>query len=142
VEEGRVNAYSDVTVLEELHRHVKLGLVTNTPPSIANFELDVFGLRRHFDSLVILGHVEQHIAKPEPDGFLRCLGELGISPVNALMVGDSSSDIIGGHRAGVATVLVKRPNQPTPQNLPVEPDLIIDDFQELLCLIELVPSAD
>lgn len=137
VEEGRVSAYADVAVLEELHRHIKLGLVTNTPPSIANFELDVFGLRRHFDSLVILGHVEQHIAKPEPDGLLRCLSQLGISPAQALMVGDSSSDIIGGYRAGVGTVLIRRPNQPAPRNLPVEPDLTIDDFRELLCLLEL-----
>jgi HAD superfamily hydrolase (TIGR01509 family) len=137
VEAEKVSAYSDVGVLEELHRHVKLGLVTNTPPSIANFELDVFGLRHYFDALVILGHVEQHIAKPEPDGLLRCLNQLDVAPAQALMVGDSSSDIIGGYRAGVGTVLVRRLNQPAPTNLPVEPDLVIEDFHELLCLLGL-----
>ncbi|MFX1475503.1 MAG: HAD family hydrolase [Promethearchaeota archaeon] len=142
VEEGRVCVYSDVSVLDALRQHVRLGLVTNTPPRIANFELDVFQLRRHFDSLVILGQVEQHIAKPEPDGFLRCLSQLHVAPANAIMVGDSSSDIIGGHRAGVGTVLVRRPNQPTPRDLPVEPDLIIDSFHELLCLVELIPHDD
>ena len=135
VEDGKVSAYPDVVVLEELQCHVKLGLVTNTPPSIANFELDVFGLREYFGSLVILGHVEQHIAKPEPDGLLRCLSQLEVSPAQAVMVGDSSSDIIGGYRAGVGTILVRRPNQPPPRNLPVEPDLVIDDFHELLCLL-------
>jgi pyrophosphatase PpaX len=138
VKAGTICPFPDVTALAALHKHVKLGIVTNTPPEIASFELTHFKLARHFDDLVMLGTVEQHIAKPEPDGLHRCLRKLHVPESQALMVGDSSSDIIAGQRAGVGTVLVRRPDQPMPGNLKVPPDLIIDDLHELL---RLLPSA-
>jgi pyrophosphatase PpaX len=138
VKAGVIRLYPDVTTLAPLHRQAKLGIVTNTPPEIASFELKHFKLVRHFDDLVMLGTVEQHIAKPEPDGLHRCLRNLHVSESQAVMVGDSSSDMIAGQRAGVGTVLVRRPEQPFPRSLKVPPDLIIDNLRELL---ELLPSV-
>jgi len=138
VKAGVICPFPDVTALAALHKQAKLGIVTNTPPEIASFELTHFKLTRHFDELVMLGTVEQHIAKPEPDGLHRCLHNLHVPESQALMVGDSSSDMIAGQRAGVGTVLVRRPEQPMPRNLKVPPDLVIDDLHELL---RLLPSA-
>lgn len=132
IESGDIRPYSDIDVLDQLHAYVKLGLVSNTPPDIALLELQSFDLEQYFDDLVMLGTVEQHITKPEPDGILRCLKNLEVEKSQAVMVGDSSSDIIGGHRAGVSTVLVKRPNHPVPQNLTKSPHLVIDSLHQLL----------
>ncbi|MFX1564140.1 MAG: HAD family hydrolase [Promethearchaeota archaeon] len=133
--EGVIRVFPDVTALPMLHEQVKLGIVTNTPPVIASFEIEFFGLGQYFDDLVMLGTSEQHLAKPEPDGLHRCLRNLGVKEEHALMVGDSRSDILGGQNAGVATVFVRRPNQSEPRGLKVPPDLFIDDLHELLDLL-------
>jgi pyrophosphatase PpaX len=134
---GVIRPFPDVIALPILHRQAKLGIVTNTPPAIASFELSHFKLAQHFDDVVMLGTVEQHIAKPEPDGLHRCLRNLQVPESQALMVGDSSSDMIAAQRAGVGTVLVRRPGQPLPRSLTLPPDFIIDDLHEL---IKLLPS--
>jgi HAD superfamily hydrolase (TIGR01509 family) len=141
VKTGTIHPFPDVAALATLHKRAKLGIVTNTPPEIASFELAHFKLGHHFDDVVMLGTVEQHIAKPEPDGLLRCLRNLRVPESQAVMVGDSSSDIIAGQRAAIGTVLVRRPNQPAPRNLATPPDLVIDDLHQLLRLLPRI-SAD
>jgi HAD superfamily hydrolase (TIGR01509 family) len=131
IESGEIHLFDDVKVLATLRKEFKLGLVTNTPPEIALLELNAFGLRDYFDELVMLGTIEQHIAKPLPDGFLRCLNNLDVAPEHAIMVGDSSSDIIGGNQVGMITVFIQRPDQPVLKNLEVPPDFIITDLHEL-----------
>jgi len=116
-------------------RGLRLGLVTNTPPEIACFELEAFNLRRYFQALVMLGTVEQHLCKPEPHGLLRCLRLLSTSPSRALMVGDSRSDIIAGRRAGVATILVHRSSQLPSRLQEAKPNLVISSLTELLNLV-------
>ena len=135
IQRGEVHLFDDVDVLETLHKRFKMGLLTNTPPDIALLELEAFQLKQHFDDLVMLGSVEQNIAKPEPDGFLRCLKNLDVAPEQAVMVGDSSSDIIGGNRVGMTTVYIQRPDQPYPKNMQPPPDLIITNLHELLKFI-------
>ncbi|MFX0169654.1 MAG: HAD family hydrolase [Candidatus Hodarchaeota archaeon] len=132
IETGEIQLYDDVTVLQLLHERFSLGLLTNTPPDIAWLEVKAFELERFFDDFVMLGSVEQHIAKPEPDGFLRSLSNLDTHPEQAVMVGDSSSDIVGGNQIGMITVLIDRPNQHTPTNLQPPPNLIIKDLHDLL----------
>ncbi|MFX1576109.1 MAG: HAD family hydrolase [Promethearchaeota archaeon] len=132
IENGTIQLFEDVDVLGALQERFKLGILTNTPPEIAWLEIKAFQLERFFDDFVMLGTVEQNIAKPEPEGFLRCLNNLEAQPQEAVMVGDSSSDIIGGNQVGMITVLVDRPNQNTPINLQPPPDLIITDLNGLL----------
>jgi len=132
IEIGEIRLFQDVTVLESLHERFTLGLLTNTPPNIAWLEVKAFQLERHFDDFVMLGTVEQHIAKPEPEGFLRSLSNLGASPQQAVMIGDSSSDIIGGNRVGMITVLIERPDHPVLSNLQPPPNLITSDLHDLL----------
>ena len=136
IETGEIYAYPDVSVLAELKEYVKLGIVTNTPPKLALFELNQFKLKQYFDEIVMLGTVEQEIAKPEPDGFYRCLKRLHVSPRNAVMVGDSSSDIIGSHRAGIIAVFIQRPDAITSSELGEPPDLTITDLHQLLDLVK------
>jgi pyrophosphatase PpaX len=132
IETGEIRLFEDVTVLQPLHERFSLGLLTNTPPEIAWLEVKTFELEQYFNDFVMLGTVEQHIAKPEPDGFLRMLSNLDSLPEQAVMVGDTSSDIIGGNRVGMTTVLIKRPNQHAPTNLQPPPDLITTNLQDLL----------
>ncbi|MFX1565525.1 MAG: HAD family hydrolase [Promethearchaeota archaeon] len=131
IQSGEIRLFEDVIALETLSKRFKLALLTNTPPDIAWLEVKSFHLEHLFDVLVMLGTVEQEIAKPAPDGFFRCLTQLGIQPEEAVMIGDSSSDIIGGNQVGMLTVLINRPNQEIPVNFDPPPDLIITDLNEL-----------
>lgn len=132
IDDAVIQLFDDVDVLEPLHERFSLGLLTNTPPDIARLEMESFQLERYFKVFVALGTVEQHIAKPEPDGFLRCLKNLDSLPGEAVMVGDSSSDIIGGNCVGMITVLIERPDQDSPKGLDPPPDLTITDLHDLL----------
>lgn len=132
IDSGEIRLFADVGVLESLQERFSLGLLTNTPPDIAWLEVKAFDLEKYFEVFVMLGTVEQDKAKPEPEGFFRCLKQLNAQPEEAVMVGDSSSDIIGGNRVGMVTVLIDRPDQDTPTDLQPPPDLIINDLQDLL----------
>lgn len=44
--------------------------------------------------------------KPEPGMLLRSMRELGIDAQTGVIVGDSASDIVAGHRAGVRGILI------------------------------------
>lgn len=44
--------------------------------------------------------------KPDPAGLLGLLGELGVAPSRAAMVGDSANDVLTGRAAGARTVAV------------------------------------
>lgn len=49
-----------------------------------------------------------HAKKPFPKGIRQCLGQFGISPQQAALVGDQIfTDTLGGNCAGVETILVQ-----------------------------------
>ncbi len=49
-----------------------------------------------------------HAGKPKADGFHRALEQMGATPDQAAIVGDQIfTDILGGSRAGVTTILVR-----------------------------------
>lgn len=90
-------------VVRTLAAHCTLGLLTNGLSAVQRARIDRLGLQPFFDAIVISAEVG--MAKPDPAIFELILGQLG-SPDkrSVLMVGDSlSSDILGGHRAGIDT---------------------------------------
>ncbi|MDP7265955.1 MAG: HAD family hydrolase [Candidatus Thermoplasmatota archaeon] len=98
--EGFLKAYPDVAALDRLKG--KIGMVSNTPESVARLELRRTGLIHHFDLLYTTQYNEEH-SKPHPNGINMVLGKMGVSPDKALMVGDSELDVMAGQAAGVHT---------------------------------------
>ena len=85
-------------------RH-RLGLLTNGPSDIQRLKLQESGLAPHFESLAISG--ELGVGKPEPAAFAAILGQLGVEPHEAVMVGDSwERDIEGALAAGMPSVWI------------------------------------
>ena len=71
------------------------------------------------------------VGKPEPPLFRIALGRLGLAPGQAAMVGDSvESDMAGGRRAGMRTVLYA-PEDGAP---PGAADVVVRSFAELAAL--------
>src|SRR5262249_58398496 len=96
--------YGDL--LRALRRRHRLAVVSNfdyTPT--ARHVLEREGIVDLFDSVVISDEVGWR--KPKPVIFERALQRLGITPVEALFVGDRADiDVAGGLRGGVTTASV------------------------------------
>ena len=69
--------------------------------------------------------------KPAPDLALHALAALGLPASDALVVGDTTFDILMGSSAGCRTCAVTYGNQQRPQLLTAHPGAIIDRFDQL-----------
>ncbi len=105
---GAWAVYDDVvSTLEELsRRNLELAVVSNwdshLPALLTNLGLD------RFFRVVAVSAIEQ-TGKPEPEIFRRTCRRLGVSPSEALHVGDSvSEDLEGARAAGLSALLLDR----------------------------------
>ena len=82
----------------------ELAVVSNSEGTIEQMLIEV-GLRELLDAVVDSAVVG--ITKPDPRIFQIALDRLGVSPADAIMVGDSpSADIAGAHAAGLRAALL------------------------------------
>jgi pyrophosphatase PpaX len=87
-------------VLEALRRRgLPMAVVSSRRRPALEEGLADTGLRSFFRAVVGLDDVRE--PKPNPEGLLTALGSLGVSPDQAVFVGDSHLDIEAGLRAGV-----------------------------------------
>lgn len=97
-------------VLRELKaRGKKLGIVSN------KFEGGVKDVEaRFFPGLFDVSHGETDVIprKPEPGGLLTCAREMGLDPARCVYFGDSDTDMIAAHNAGMLAVGVEWGYQP------------------------------
>lgn len=116
-------------VLAQLADH-KLVLTTNKPMAMTNKTLNHFGLRDRFAAVVGPEDVER--LKPHPDMLLKALQIVDSSPERALIVGDTENDILAGRRAGIATCAVTYGYGSRESLQKLQPDFLIDRFEDLL----------
>lgn len=110
----------------------KLAVVTNKPQLATETVLDAFELSSDFDLVVGDSGMPR---KPEPDMLLHAIRQLGASPADAIMVGDSPADIDSARAAGIASVGVRGGYT----NVPLEdlrPGAIIEQLSDLPKAIE------
>ena len=107
-----------------------VGIVSLKPRRAGELELDIIGLRRLVGLAVWGDDVVR--PKPEPDGVLRALEELGVDPQATLVIGDSPSDILMGRAAGARTAAALWGGSTRERLLAARPDLTIDSPSDLL----------
>ena len=106
-----------------------LTICSNKPSRFIHKILSELGSLDQFSKIV--GGDEPEIKKPNPQGLLGILSAHGVSPGNALMVGDNPVDIETGHRANVQTCAVTYGLSERKCLEEAKPDWIIDDIAEL-----------
>jgi pyrophosphatase PpaX len=123
-------------------RGLKLALVTSSPRSlIANVavRLDVHHL---FDFVICGDEVANY--KPHPEPVLRSLSALACTPADAIMIGDSTADILAGRAAGTRTALFMPDDHHQFHDgerlRASNPDYIFKDHAELSMLLGLSPA--
>jgi HAD superfamily hydrolase (TIGR01549 family) len=119
-------------VLEQLYGRFKLGIAANQRATLSAY-LERENLKKYFDSY--LASENFGFSKPDPRLFLKVLETLGVTPEEALMVGDrQDNDIVPARIIGMNTVrlrvgfhrnqVVRYPHE--------EPHFIIDHLSQLL----------
>lgn len=87
-------------------------------------------------SLIVAAEDVKH-AKPAPEPVEKTLRHFGMHPADALVVGDTSFDILMGRNAGCETVGVTYGNGSRESLVAAGATHIVDDFAEISGIIEL-----
>lgn len=107
LEEAFVNAQlfdGVMPVLETLRTmNIKLGIVTSSRQNVVKKFLQLHNIHEHFDSLITADDIENY--KPHPEPVLKALSQLNKNSHEALMVGDSSADMLAAQAANVDKAL-------------------------------------
>lgn len=109
-----------------------LAVVTTKFSEAAYIGLDLFDLRDYFD--IVLGMDQVQNVKPDPEGILRVMNEMACK--KAVYIGDNTSDILAGKNAGVYTIGVKWTPKGTQDMEKLQPDLMINQMDEIIDFIE------
>lgn len=83
---------------------IKLGVCTNKPGRMTDMVLEGLGFTGYFTS--VAGADRYPVRKPHPDHLLGVLAELGVTPEESVMVGDSMTDVNTARAAGTPIVAV------------------------------------
>ena len=130
--------YDDVTVLEKLHAY-HVGIITNgahdehTDSQLS--KVRHLGLSERIQSLTISGEIG--VRKPKIEIFQVACERAGVSPKDAMLVGDTvENDIVGANQAGMTSVFINRESDLlTPKTAEEQPDYSISNLHDVLsCL--------
>jgi putative hydrolase of the HAD superfamily len=122
-----------VSVLKELKKKYKLGLITNTLPETKREKimsvLSEAGIGEYFDEVLVSS--ELGFGKPDPRIFHLMLSALNVKPEESIMIGNTiSTDIFGGNGVGMLTVLIQ-PEDEYNRSEWERPDYVIKSLDEL-----------
>jgi putative hydrolase of the HAD superfamily len=116
--------------LSQLKSSFRLGIVTDAQQEYAISELKIVGIHSLFNSIIISG--DFGFRKPDQRLFNKCLSKLGVSPEEALFVGnDAYRDISGGRSLGLKTCLVMS-EYGSKDTKNAEPNFRINNITQLL----------
>lgn len=123
-------------VIETLHELHKRGLQLSIASSRGRDTLLDFVQSMGLSDIItyILSANDTTEAKPHPEPVLKTLADLRIAAEEALVVGDTTFDILMGKRAGTHTCGVTYGNAAAEALIACGADLLINDFQELLSI--------
>lgn len=119
-----------VWALEELKSHgVKIAVFSNKPHESAVSVVEtIFGMGC-FDH--IQGQTDTIPIKPDPSGVYEILDKFGAEKSECLYFGDTNTDMLTGHNAGVTTVGVTWGFRPRAELEEYNADIIIDSAEEI-----------
>lgn len=116
--------------LKTLKPAFKLGLISNAQRLFLETEMEWAGLSPLFDALVVSS--DHGVTKPDGRLFSEAVRSLGVSPQEAIYVGDNAfRDVCGAHKAGIYSVLLKR-GEYKQHHRDCEPDATFDSLEEMV----------
>jgi phosphoglycolate phosphatase len=121
--------------LQRLRRQgLQLAVVTNKPGRFVSPLLSALDIGEDF--AVLVGGDTLAEKKPHPAPLLHAAKQLGQSPAQTLMVGDSRNDVLAARRAQMPVICVPYGYNHGEDIRRTEPDAVVEDLCELATLIE------
>ena len=114
-------------------RGLKLAILTGKDYARTVQILDHFDLSSRFHVLVSSDLLRY--PKPHPEGLYRVLEHLSCAPHEAVMIGDSTSDVLCAQRAGIAAIAVTWGIKPERVQTLCQPDHLVHTWDELACVL-------
>ncbi len=112
---------------------VKLAICTNKPQGITELVLHELRITAHFGAVV--GTTPDLPRKPDPAMLRAALDRLGVAAFDAVMIGDSVSDVGAARALGVPVILLRSGyGAGAPEDLGA--DVLIDSLSEVLAAID------
>lgn len=132
--------FADVDLMLQTlkNKGIKIGVVTSKKSDMAERGAKLMGIFKYFDAFITPEITTKH--KPDGEPVLKACENLGISPKEALMVGDSPYDILAGKNAGAKTCGVKYTALPIEKLQESKPDFYVDKPLEILDLVKELNS--
>ncbi|MDN5871341.1 MAG: phosphoglycolate phosphatase [Nitrococcus sp.] len=121
-------------------RGLHLGVATNKPARFTEPLLEILGLRAAFDAVVSGDTVTEK--KPAPEPLLHAIRLCQGSTRQAVMVGDSMTDVEAARRAGLGVIGVPYGYNHGDETFFTSPDIMIQSLGELPALLEGNEKAD
>ena len=118
--------------LKKLKSKFRVALCTNKKQFITEKILTDFKIEGFFDC--VLGSDSKIKLKPDTDMLEYCLNECHVKPEQAIMVGDSSNDIIPAKALRMKSIYVTYGYGKIEKS--TKPDYIIDSFNEVLSILK------
>ena len=104
----------------------RMGVLTNKPQELTGPLLEKLDLAKYFGAIHGAGRFDY--VKPDPRVFHHVVEELGGG--NAIMIGDSKTDVATARAAGVPVILLSYGYTPEPART-LGADAVIDDFADV-----------
>ena len=114
---------------------LKLGIVTARKSfgEVKWRELRRLNISQFIDAMVTGAEAPR---KPAPDGIIKCLKELRLSPQESIFVGDTQMDIIAGNRANVRVVAISTGIVEMEKLAAEKPTALIKNLTQLVATIQ------
>jgi len=113
---------------------VKMAIVSTKRSDIVKKGMKLMGIEDLFEVVIGLDNVVN--PKPDPEPILLALEQLGAKKEEALMIGDNSHDIEGGHNAGVRTAGVAWTAKGEDFLASFNPTIMLQHITDLLDIVE------
>ncbi|MEU0880184.1 HAD family hydrolase [Lentzea sp. NPDC005914] len=110
-----------------------LAVATNKFIATAESLLVAAGLREEFS--VVVGADQVSKPKPDPEAGLVVLQRLGVPAANAVMVGDTTHDVLMAHGAGMSSIAVTYGVHSVEQLLSANPTWLVDSFPGVVAAV-------
>ncbi len=129
----------NITLLELLKRGLRLAVVSDAPRLQAWMRLAHLQLQHLFETVVAFEDTGER--KPSPKPFERAIEVLGISPQEAIMVGDwPERDVVGAAKVGIRTAFARYGD--TFGTVDSGADFDLNDVYELVGIVDRLNGRD
>ncbi len=118
--------------LKKLKSKFRIALCTNKKQFITEKILIDFKIQDFFD--FVIGSNSKIKLKPDTDMLEYCLNECHVAPEHAIMIGDSSNDIMPAKTLGMKSIYVTYGYGKIDKS--IKPDYVINRFDEILRVIK------